>query len=97
MQEGIDAGFAFLISWGYNGRRSCADVCASFCAALRKERVPAAAVRVSSYWRPSPGEPPEGQGRALSAVVLRASEAGEEEQWTVTGRFWSSGRDDTSR
>jgi hypothetical protein len=49
------------------------------CAALRKERVPAAEVRVSSYWRPSPGEPPEGQGRALSAVVLRASEVGEEE------------------
>jgi hypothetical protein len=72
-------GFAFPISWDYNGRGSCANVCASFCAALRKERVPAAEVRVSSYWRPSPGEPPEGQGRALSAVVLRASEVGEEE------------------
>jgi hypothetical protein len=29
--------------------------------------------------------------------VLRATEAGEEDQWTANGRFWNSDRDATSR
>jgi hypothetical protein len=58
MQEWIDAGFAFLISWGYNERRSCAKVHVSLCTALPKETVPVAAVYVLSRYRPiSSGEP----------------------------------------